>query len=315
MRIAVNGWFWRQMTTGSGQYLSALLARLPEIGREHELLLVRPASAERPDATSRPAGWQWVDVRPASRFLGRRLGKVWFEQVTFPRACRRLRADVALVPYWGAPWWQPCPVAVTVHDLIPLLLPPYRGGTAQRLYTRLVSGTARRAAAVLTDSAASRRDILDRLHLPPGRVHAIHLAAPPGFAPVTDEAALGRVRQRYALPAAPFFLYLGGYDNRKNVVRLLEAYARLANNHPEAPPLVLAGILPEHDTPFAPDPRPVAARLGIAPRLCYPGWIAEEDKPALYSLALGALFVSEYEGFGLPVLEAQACGCPVIAAR
>ena len=80
--------------------------------------------------------------------------------MTFPLACRRLRADVAFVPYWGSPWWQPCPVVVTVHDLIPLLLPLYRGGMLQRAYTALVSRTARRAAAVLTDSEASKRTSL-----------------------------------------------------------------------------------------------------------------------------------------------------------
>ena len=94
------------------------------------------------------------------------LAKLWFEQVTFPRACRRLRADVAFVPYWGSPWWQPCPMVVTVHDLIPLLLPLYRGGMLQRAYTALVSRTARRAAAVLTDSEASRRDIIAHLGIP-----------------------------------------------------------------------------------------------------------------------------------------------------
>ena len=70
----------------------------------------------------------------ASRFthhvsrLSPNLGKLWFEQIAFPHACRRLRADVAFVPYWGSPLWRPCPVVVTVHDLIPLLLPLYRGG-------------------------------------------------------------------------------------------------------------------------------------------------------------------------------------------
>ena len=97
--------------------------------------------------------------------LNTNLAKLWFEQVTFPRACRRLRADVAFVPYWGSPWWQPCPVVVTVHDLIPLLLPLYRGGCSS-VDTALVSRTARRAAAVLTDSEASRRDIIAHLGIP-----------------------------------------------------------------------------------------------------------------------------------------------------
>ena len=155
------------------------------------------------------------------------LAKLWFEQVTFPRACRRLRADVAFVPYWGSPWWRPCPMVVTVHDLIPLLLPLYRGGMLQRAYTALVSRTARRAAAVLTDSEASKRDIIAHLGIPAERVHAIHLAADPRYRPVSDPDELTRIRAKYDLPDAPFLLYLGGFDARKNVGRMIEAYARM----------------------------------------------------------------------------------------
>ena len=166
-------------------------------------------------------------VRTPFDRLNINLAKLWFEQVTFPRACRRLRADVAFVPYWGSPWWRPCPVVVTVHDLIPLLLPLYRGGMPQRAYTALVSRTARRAVAVLTDSEASKRDIIAHLGIPAERVHAIHLAADPRYRPVTDPDDLARVRAKYDLPAAPFLLYLGGFDARKNVGRTIEAYARM----------------------------------------------------------------------------------------
>ena len=264
--------------------------------------------------------------------LNTNLAKLWFEQVTFPRACRRLRADVAFVPYWGSPWWQPCPVVVTVHDLIPLLLPLYRGGMLQRAYTALVSRTARRAAAVLTDSEASRRDIIAHLGIPAERVHAIHLAADPRYRPVTDPDELARIRAKYGLPDAPFLLYLGGFDARKNVGRMIEAYARMRSGDRSqetgvrsqasmvspghvvliACPcplsrLVIAGKLPATDTAFSPDPRPVAARLGVGDCVHCIGWVDEADKPALYSLALATVFVSEYEGFGLPVLEAMAC--------
>ncbi len=222
-----------------------------------------------------------------------------------------------------------------MHDLIPVLLPLYRGGMLQRVYTALVSRTARRAAAVLTDSEASKRDIVAHLGIPAARVHAIHLAADPRFRPVTDPVELARVRAKYGLPDAPFLLYLGGFDARKNVGRMIEAYARMTRrwttdhrllntdyrqssmvNRP--PPLVIAGQLPTVDTAFTPDPRPVAAQLGVDDCVHCIGWVDEADKPALYSLALATVFVSEYEGFGLPVLEAMACEstrsieCPIL---
>lgn len=296
MRILVNGWFMGQLATGSGQYLAALTEWFPRVGETHEWIIIRNT--------------QYTVRTPFDR-INPNLAKLWFEQVSFPAACRRLAADVAFIPYWGAPWWSPCPVVVTVHDLIPLLLPAYRGGALQRAYTWLVARTARRARAVLTDSEASKADIVTRLRIPAERVHAIHLAADPRYRPVTDPDTLARVRDRYALPQTPFLLYLGGFDVRKNVPRTIEAYARLVARHRVegivAPPLVIAGKLPTEDTRFAPDPRPLVQRLGVAEHVHFTGWVDEADKPALYTLAATTVFVSHYEGFGLPVLEAMAC--------
>lgn len=329
MRIVINGWFLDQVGTGSGQYVRALLEWLPRVGGEHEFVVVQSANRRSSEAandrsrnrrspirnsTARDASnpqyaihsTQYSVTTPFDR-LNPDLAKLWFEQIAFPLACRRLQADVAFVPYWGSPWWSPCPVVVTVHDLIPLLLPRYRGGPLRRAYTWLVSRTARRAAAVLTDSEASRRDIVARLGIPPGRVHAIYLAADPRYRPVADPAELARVRKKYDLPDAPFLFYLGGFDARKNVTRMIEAYARAVSHQPSAGRLVIAGRLPEADTPFAPDPRPVVARLGLTDRVHFTGPVDEADKPALYSLALATVFVSEYEGFGLPVVEAMGC--------
>jgi glycosyltransferase involved in cell wall biosynthesis len=307
MRIAVNGWFLDQIATGSGQYLAALLEWLPRSGPEHEFHLILPARTDA--APDLPASWHPTRVTTPFDGRSRNLAKLWFEQVAFPAAARRLDADVALVPYWGAPWQQPCPVVVTIHDLIPMLLPLYRGGVLQRAYTSLVGRTARRARAVLTDSEAGRRDVISRLGIPPERVHAVHLAAGPQFRPVTDPEELARIREKYGLPAEPFLLYLGGFDARKNAPRMLAGYARITGGlH-----LVVGGRLPEDDSPFAPDPRPIAARLGISDRVHFIGWVDEADKPALYSVALASIYLSEYEGFGLPVLEAMGSGCAVLA--
>ncbi len=176
---------------------------------------------------------------------------------------------------------------------------------------------------MVTDSEASKRDIVAHLGIGPERVHAIHLAADPRYAAITDPVELARVRTKYSLPDEPFLLYLGGFDVRKNVVRMIEAYARMvaqiANRDRTLPPvpcpkLVIAGKLPAAGTPFAPDPRPVVARLGIGERVRFTGWVDEADKPALYAMAVGTVFVSEYEGFGLPVVEGMGV-CEDAASR
>jgi glycosyltransferase involved in cell wall biosynthesis len=236
-------------------------------------------------------------------------GKVLFEQVAFPRAARAWGADVAHVPYWGSSLWPRVPTAVTVHDLIPLLLPAYRGGLPVRLYTRLVAAAARRAAAVITDSLASKRDIVTHLEVPAERVHAIYLAAGTRFCP---EPAPGdaETRRRYDLPGR-YVLYLAAHDQRKDVAALVEAFHTVAAADGEVT-LAIGGRLPAENRPPMYDPRPLVAALNLGDRVRFLGRVAEGDEPALYRGAACAVFPSRYEGFGLPVLEALACGTPLV---
>lgn len=312
MHIAINGWFWGREEVGSGQYLHHLLEALvgPAARDARWTLVLLPG---------REAGPQVPGVRKAvlrGPWRGP-WGKVAFEQMAFPLACRRLGADVAWVPYWAGPLWSPCPTVVTIHDIIPVLFPAYRGGILGEAYLRLVMASARRASRVLTDSWASAEDIVGRLGVPRARVRVVHLAADPRCQPVRGPARLAEVRERYRLPPR-FALYLGGFDRRKNVVGLLRAFARWMAAEAigeDGPWLVVAGRLPPAETELFPDPVRVAGELGMGARVGFPGWVADADKPALYSLAEFFVFPSLYEGFGLPVLEAMACGAPVIASR
>jgi hypothetical protein len=165
LHVAVNGWFAGDATSGTGQYTNHLLQHLPQARADLRISLLAPAhvAAQSAMANLPPA----VTIVPiALPRLPENLAKLWFEQVSVPRAVQRLRADVLWTPYWAAPWRQPAPTVVTVHDLIPLLLPHYRGGLAQRGYTWLVGRTARRAAAVIAVSHATADDIAEHLHIP-----------------------------------------------------------------------------------------------------------------------------------------------------
>jgi len=321
MRLAVNAWFWDSPTTGSGQYTRRLVEGLVALDADLQIALVIPAE-KTPDAKYR----MQAAAYPASPTLHpvpcspSNLGKVWFEQVAFPRACRRLKADVAHVPYWAPPLAPPVPTIVTIHDLIPLLLREYRGGPLARLYTALVSSTAHNAALVLTDSQASQRDIIAHLKLPAGRVHVVYLAADERYAPSPGggrrEVKGGRQtpRQRSDLPPR-YVLYLGGFDVRKNVETVLRTYRWVGPTIGQECPLVIAGRLPERDTPFTPHPRRLAREQGLDARFVhFTGVVDEEDKPTLYRGAVAFIFPSRYEGFGLPPLEALACGTPVVGS-
>ena len=301
--IAFNAWFWNRPDTGSGQYLHGLVDGLLAVEPSIRLTLVAPE------------GWQ-IDAPPGigiervSLHGTGHLAKVRFEQQDFPQAAARIGADLAHVPYWGAPLVSPLPIVVTIHDLIPLLLPAYRGGLLARLYTALVAASAGGASAVLTDSEHSRQDILRHLHLPADRVHAILLACGEAYRPEPDDALDKAVRQKYSLPPE-YVLYLGGSDIRKNVEGLIRAYVYVKTSEV---PLVLAGRLPDKVTSRFTDVPRLIQSMDIGDIVQVIGQIDEADKPSLYRMAKCFVFPSFYEGFGLPVLEAMACGTPVVAA-
>jgi glycosyltransferase involved in cell wall biosynthesis len=313
MRLGINGFFWNRQATGSGQYTNQLVHGLSELPDGPLCLLFRPENSERQVDAPRPAeNVERYSLRPPFA-LTRNLSKVWFEQISFPRGCRNERADLRHAPYFASPLTGGDQTIVTIHDLIPLLLPAYRGSPLVRVYTRMVCAGARRAVAIITDSECSRRDILRLLRVEPARTHVVHLAAHERFKPVTDNRVLTQVRKKYGLPEE-YVLYLGGFDQRKNVGALVAAYATIGANLTRSAPLVIAGSLPRRDSDFFPNPKRLAEEHDLQARVTLVGWVAEEDKPALYSSALLFVFPSLYEGFGLPVLEAMSCGTAVLVS-
>jgi glycosyltransferase involved in cell wall biosynthesis len=307
MRIALNGWFQaHDAHTGSGQYLRALLDWLPRVAPQHEYHLIVPIGDGAP-AALQPAGWQVHGVRAGSS----NLAKVVFEQRLYPRACGKLQAELAHVPYWAPPLSSPAPIVVTVHDLIPKILPEYRGGAAVQLYTALVSAATGGAAMVLTDSLASAQDIQKQLGVPADKVRAVYLAAGPQYTPKGEWQVDDPIREKYGLTEG-YVLYLGGFDPRKNVRGLLSAWTWAAGSIGQGYPLVIAGRLPTPDGAGVEDYPALAKELDIADTVKFIGAVEEADKPALYRGATVFTYPSRYEGFGLPPLEAMACGVPVV---
>ncbi len=306
MHIALNGWFWDQPNTGSGQYLRYLLSSLRRVSPETSFTLILPPHVHSADNV--PAG---VDVVTTKGFGGN-LGKVWFEQRTFPAQAGRVNADLVHVPYWAPPLSSPVPMVVSILDVIPVVIPDYSRGFFPRLYTSLVSAAAQGADQVITLTNASKADIVQHLGLREELITAIHLAVDDAYHPRMGAERDKDVRARYQLPD-DFILYMGGFDVRKNVNQLLLAYTYVAQAEGDEYPLVLGGREPQWGTPMFPDMRKYADELGISDHIHWIGYVDEVDKPSLYRLAKMFVFPSLYEGFGLPVLEAMASGTPAVA--
>ena len=307
MQVAFNGYFLNVHHTGSGQYAYHLLRALEK--RHPDLTLsVRVPHFTR--NTMRPVGGIGARAPLWGALGGGNLAKVWWEQATWPRLAAALGTDaVGHVPYFAPPLFHPFPLVATIHDLIPVVLPAYRGNPLVRLYTSLAMAAAGKADAIITDSVAARRDVIAHLDVRAEDVHVAHLAADARFRPDIPLADVTAARQRYALPER-FLFYLGGLDARKNLGALFRALALL----PAEVTLVVAGRARHGKAALFPDWVRQATEMGVGERVRFLGGVPEADKPLLYRAATLFVFPSRYEGFGLDPLEAMACGTPVVCS-
>jgi glycosyltransferase involved in cell wall biosynthesis len=231
---------------------------------------------------------------------------LWMQMLA-PRALRRLRPDVAHFTNGMVPLASPVPTVVTIHDMSLTMYPRYHPARRVVLNRPLVDLAARRADAIITVSQSAKRDIMRVYGLPSDRVHVVHEAAAPSFRQIQDVGALDRVRRQYALPDR-FILYVGTIEPRKNLPKLIEGFARRHRSGDLPHRLVCVG-------PYGWLSRDLEAlldRLDIRQAIQFAGYVPFDDLPSLYSLAEMFVFPSLYEGFGLPVIEAMACGVPVV---
>jgi glycosyltransferase involved in cell wall biosynthesis len=317
VRIGINALFLQKPTSGMGQHLLHLLEgldTLDEKDQQYMLLAPRFRRAYTVRAPQLSDRFREVEVVSALGRLGEHVEQVYWEQMGIVAAGMREKIDLLHCPYWSNPVWSPWPTVVTVHDVIQFVLPEYAWRKISRLYFGMVSVAARRAQAVITVSECSKRDIMKIIGLPAERIHVIGNAVDASLYPVRDAWLLANTRERYGI-APRFVLYFGGFDMRKNVPRIIEAYGRLPESLRREYQLVIAGRYQFLGHPLYPDPRETVRRLGLDGSVIFTGQIREQDKAPLYSAATVYVFPSLYEGFGMTVLEAMACGTPVLTSN
>jgi len=306
LRVGFNAYLLRDANLrGWNRYTVNLLAALPAYGVRPILYSREPI--HRDHLARLPADSYEVRVAPPMRY------GVW-ENLWLPRQLRIDRIDVFHSPFnYGLPWSTPCPRVLTLHDAIDQIYYLRQARWWQRwrpsaIRMRLSNWAARlRAHQIITVSYHAQKDIMTYLRVPACKVSVIYEAADPLFhRPVAAERVEG-VRQKWDL-SRPYFLYVGGWEKRKNVPFLLRAFAGLKVDTID---LVLAGGQ-EQQRPIL---TKLAEELGCVRRVRLLGYVPEADLPALYAGALAFVYPSEYEGFGLQVCEAMAVGCPVLVAR
>ena len=285
---------------GIGRYVVNLASALKRIAPDLDLTLLRDpsAAAQRLILPDLPA----LDCAVSPFALA--------QQWRVRSILRRSRAMLYHSAYYLMPYAPDVPSVVTCYDLIPLIYPQYFSAT-QRVIFRIAHWLALRTARVtLAISEATKNDLVRFFHIDPQRIVVTSLAADEHFQPLS-RAEIDQVRQQHALPAR-YVLYFGSNKPHKNVPRLVEAFAKAGTGEPRAEiALVIAGHWDER----YPEAKQAAERLGLKDMVRFIGPVKDTDLPALYGGAELFVFPSEYEGFGLPVLEAMACGAPVVCGN
>ncbi len=307
MRVGIDARVSRAWTTGVGTYTTHLLRTLAGASSRHAYTLL--CSHEAPPFPGRlPTGCE--QVRSSIPVASLR------QHIALGRLAGRLGLEVLLHTHpLAATLWSRVPAVVVLLDVYPLLFPRHFPRGTALYYRTVVALAGRRAAGVIAISEATRRDARDRLGIPESRVRVVPLAAHPRCRPLRGAPDLPRVLNRLGVPR-PYILYHGNKRPHKNLSGLVRAYRRLVERGVGPPPLVVTGA--EDPVEREQDSRPLradVARFGVEKHVHFTGWVAEEDLPYLLSGAELLVMPSLYEGFGLPALEAMACGTPVVASN
>ncbi len=303
MRIAIDATAIPTQRVGAGNYILNLARTLIQIDRENEYVIFAQASNV-PDLGNSPANAKIVSLAWFSR-----LQRILWEQVLLPRQIRSFGIDVLHSPHYTLPVTVPCVSIVTFHDMTFFLYPQMHQYYKRIFFGAMIQIAAKRANAIVADSESSRQDILLLLDVNPNRVFTVPLGVSPAYHHVDDRESLESIRRKYHLPER-FLLYVGVLEPRKNLPVLVRAYRSLVNRGiPHS--LVIVGRKGwMYDQLFQ-----TIRDLDLASRVIFTGYVPEAELPLIYSTADLFIYPSLYEGFGLPVLEAMACGVPVVTSN
>jgi len=314
MKIVLDGRFLRRTTGGIGRYTQSLIREMAKLSSQDEfIVLITPDDvADWQDlvtsAQLSPQRWQSKVVSIPHYSLA--------EQTQLPKILNELAPDLVHFLNFNHPILYRGKFVVTVHDLTILRYPV---GAKQQSpifrwgFRQVLSHAVRAAAQIIADSDATKDDIVNILGAPSDRIRTVYLGFDPSYQPI-NLPQRGRLHaylnEKYSI-RTPYLLFLSQWRPHKGIGVLLDAYQQLRDNEPKlTPKLVLAG----KPHPAYPEINEQVKRHPYAADITVPGFVTEEDLPKLYQAAEIFICPSLYEGFGLPPLEAMACGTPVISS-
>jgi glycosyltransferase involved in cell wall biosynthesis len=299
MKIGIMLRHYEQQEGGVKVYTKKLLPLLFSLGSRHQYVLIYQ------NAKLLGTYAQYPNVEEAAIGMP---GTVPWDQIAVPWIARKKRLDLIFNPKFTVPFFSKAKKMFVLHGSEWFVIPEHFKKHDQWYFNAFVPLYCRHADAFVAVSNAVKTDVVKHTGVDPGKVFPIHNGFDPTlFQPVRDPGKLLAVRANYKLPDR-FILWCGQIESRKNVARLLRAFALIKDSVPHQ--LVLAG---EQRWSTRAELQ-VMRELNLEDRVYFPGWIEHGDLPAVYSLADLFALPSLYEGFGIPLIEAMACGCPIVTA-
>ncbi len=286
---------------GVGRYVDGLLGALGKM--DTDLAVV----CQRTDAERYGRLLPSAKVIAAPAAAAHRPARLAWEQTGLPLLGQQVGAQVLHSPFYTCPLRAICPVTVTVHDATFFTEPEHYDKSRRTFFRSAIKTSLRRAARVIVPSKATRDELIRLLDADPTRIDVAYHGVDAQAFHVPSEDEKARVRARLGLGGTPYVAFLGAKEPRKNVPSLVRGWAAAARDREDPPALVVAGGQ-GHDDEIDQAVSEVPPHL----RLLRPGYLRYADLPGFLGGALVACYPSYGEGFGLPILEAMACGAPVL---
>lgn len=291
MKIAIDIRMLSDKAHGISRYIKNLLSQFFTLSKEHEFFLLRGED---------------LDFLDKKRYIFKKLRAKKFslqEQIEVPRILNGILPDVFHAPSIAAPLLQRFPTVITIHDLIPFIFPKYYPRHSL-LYLPVLKAVAKKAGLILVPSESTQEDVVKILKISPEKIRITPEGPEKIFNPRAAEAEKEAVQRNFKL-TENFFLTVVNPRPHKNFAELLKAFSALKEKNIT---LTVVGQVSDKDLKLT-------TRAGLEKRVFFLGDVPDNVLAVLYQTALAFVFPSLYEGFGLPVLEALACGAPVICSN
>lgn len=290
MKIGIDVQTTQGQKVGFGFYVENLVKTLQKIDHKNKYFLFKPSPKIQKDLST-PGRWFW-------------------DQIRLPKLARKQGVDILHQPCFSVPFFYKGKVIVTAHDIISRLFPQNIPFFSRIFFSYWMPLSYRKAAKIITISESTKRDLIRVLKIPKDKIEVIYEAAGKEFRPIKHQNKIIEVKSKYGIND-DYFLHVGTLEPRKNLSFLIKTYAKALAEDKNLPKLVITGKKGwYYDQLFS-----LVDGLRLAGKIVFTGYVKEEDIPYLYNGARAFLFPSVYEGFGLPPLEAMACGTPVISSN